>query len=494
MNYACVLILNTRQTYGNQGKKLLYKVITYVEKQTFLVPYQIKYEFSKKQKDKYVLIRVDTNENVTAIIETIGDVDDEHAYSIYMYYATCNKNGIYDFSSIVFQSNKANISSTSLPFLPTTTQETMVNQKTEVITIDNQGTIYHDDAISVSEEQEVGNEYVTINVYITHICHLLDESTWEIVKRRLCSIYLPHHRKDMLPKHILQTGDLQQGEVHSCVIVSFRKKVTGEILSITDTVNNVYISKNYIYEEPALLNDTKYQLLKEMSPPEWQTTSKQVIAYWAIQTNSYFAKKYNTYPFLYTTTTQTPTTATQTPTTATHPLPPAPTTADLWLNKYTNEPAAPTTEYIQFSSPLRRYVDLYNQWVYIHQGATPPPTMQPKIEDLNMHMGNIRKLENTTKLIHYFYKEWNKREHPDGSGILREGEVVNCEFNEEKKKYKIIIYIPQDSFFAYAKAENAYELGEKVWCKFFLFEHAHHYRNQKIKCCISYENATFKSA
>lgn len=497
MNYACVLILNTRQTYGIRGKKLLYKAFSYIGNKTFLVPYQVKYEFSKKQKDKYILLVQPTTDNDNAtIMETIGEVEDIHAYCIYMYYATCNKNGIYDFASLSIPSPTPPLAASinQLAFagyddklvFPTSFQGTPKFVFTgDAFTIDNQGTLYHDDAISITKEPE----YITVHVYITHICNLLNDDThWEILKRRVCSVYLPHHRKDLLPKNILERGNLKKGETHSCIVVSFRKKVgesSSDILLISDRIEDVYISKNYIYEEADLINDESYQLLKEMSPPSCQLSSRQIIAYWSIQTNSYFAKKYRgDCPFIYTTVSGTPSS----------PLNGLQDKKDDGMHKYTYEP----TEYIQISSPLRRYIDLYNQWVYIHRGELPSPEKQPHITDLNIHVGNIRKLENTTKLIAHFYQEWNTGqkdkwssstlmrtgESVNDTGIEREGEVAFCEYDERKKKFNIAIYILRERFYAYAKTDTALDVGRNVRCKFFVFEHAHHFRNQKLKCCI----------
>ena len=565
--YACVLVLDTNQTYGKQGKKMLYKAISYVgEKQTFLVPYQIKYQFMKKQTDKYVIVQVAQNhfsknrsssalhsddppKSFPTIIETIGDVDNEIAYSNYMYYATCNKNGIYNFDLMALS---------KILFIQNTQEKIPPPLPTEnIITIDNPGTLYRDDAISASREEA---HTVHVKVYITNICqqllsHISLES-WSILRRRLSSVYLPKNRKDLLPKQILEKGDLKEGNMRPCVIIHFqtnseRIKISdatttataadAEFISITDIqCEYVYISKNYSYNNEEELNQSEtYKLLKEITPISYCRNSKTVIAYWSIQTNAYFARKYSHYPFIF----MNFPTSFHFPSSYSTENGSENSLNHSWITKsmtdgihckyyYYSEPIG-ERKYLQMSSPLRRFIDLYNQSVYMQNGIAvytftdiykhihnhPPkseisrrdcdfisekesflllkkslPRFEESLklqEELNQDIKNIRKLENTTKLVYMFHRELtNKNEKNNISSasppnsIFRHGQVVHCEYMELKNIYKITVFIHQEQFFTFTKHEECLEIGHQVQCRFYLFPRSHHYRNHKLKCCI----------
>jgi exoribonuclease R len=304
-----VLLLSNNKTYGRHPKnnKLLYKCVPdNVRLPSFLVPYEIKkVGFSKIQLNQYVVLEFTewSKKHPTATLhQTIGPVDQNQNFYEYQLYC---KN--LQCPSVRKLNNYVNT------YLKTTTESeciaevdaNLLDRTTShcVFSVDPDSSVDFDDAFSIQTNELLG--HTTMSIYISNVVVWLEYfDLWNSLGDRVSTIYLPDSKRPMLPAilsdHLCSLKEKETRFAFTMDIVMDSKNL--DILDIAFTNTKIRVSKNYRYEEPALLKSKEYVLLEKMTrqisgKPGFGyidsgiTDSHDVVAYWMIFMNYHCAKR-----------------------------------------------------------------------------------------------------------------------------------------------------------------------------------------------------------
>ena len=161
-----ILVLKGTKTYGKYKDKFLYKCVpddTRIPE--FLVPYNLKLEFSKNIDNKYIVFKyhewVGKHPQGT-IVSVLGDVDILSNFYEYQLYCKSLYASIQEFNKVVSDKLKRK---TATEFI-----DIMINKynlkdctNNAVYSIDSKQTTDYDDAFSITD---LGNNSYKINIYI----------------------------------------------------------------------------------------------------------------------------------------------------------------------------------------------------------------------------------------------------------------------------------------------------------------------------------------
>lgn len=290
---AGVLILENNKTYGrtSNNKRLLYRCIPDDKRlPIFLVPYDVKNNFNKKQTNKYVVFEFDNWKNKHPegkLVLTIGDINIlENFYEYQLYCKTLN------ISISQFNKDVKNVlklkSEQNMEDIIFNNSNYKIKDRTNdvIITVDPENSYDFDDGLSV-EKKDDGTYKVSI--YISNVYVWLDMlNVWGSFSNRVSTIYLPDYRRPMLPTLLSeQLCSLQSRKKRFAVATDFIVDSYGEILSVEYVNCMICVQKNYVYEDTELLKRKDYnQLLMLASKKDNDVlTSHEVIAYWMKQYN-----------------------------------------------------------------------------------------------------------------------------------------------------------------------------------------------------------------
>lgn len=302
-----VLLLVDNKTYGRQKNthkkfpKLLYKCVPDdIRLPHFLIPYEIKHMgFSKVFSNLYVTFSFHewTDKHpLGSLTQTIGPV--EHLDNFYEYQLYCKSlnSSIQKFNrdatKALQNESKETLFEKIQAKYPSIEDRTLYN----VFSIDPQNSLDFDDAISIKNDGEI----TKLSVYIANVPILLDFlGLWDSFSNRISTIYLPDKKRPMLPTILSDClCSLQEKTKRITFVMDFFIK-DGEIIDtkISNCFINIY--KNYIYEEPSLLNDENYKSLliitKQLSNKYKYISnvrsSHDVVSYLMILMNYYSAKR-----------------------------------------------------------------------------------------------------------------------------------------------------------------------------------------------------------
>jgi exoribonuclease R len=302
-NIPAVLVLDGNKTYGRHNKsKLYYKCIPDdVRLPLFLVPYEIQSGFSKVFQNKYVTINF-TNwsqkQPYAMISQTIGDVsllDNFYEYQLYC------KSLNYSIQNFQKQSSKCVTKyggNFSQLFSEIALKYPSIEDRThlDILTIDTAKTTDFDDAFSYSELSDGTHK---ISIYISNVSLLLDYfNLWESFSNRIATIYLPDKKRPMLPT-ILSDNlcSLHAGMMRIALTLDIYINEYYEIISTNYINSSINVSKNYIYDEPSLMESETYikifnivcKLSKKYNYIHNVKNSHDVISYLMIFMNYYSA-------------------------------------------------------------------------------------------------------------------------------------------------------------------------------------------------------------
>lgn len=304
-NIPAVLILDGNKTYGRHNKsKLYYKCIPDdVRLPFFLVPYEIQSGFSKVFQNKYVTINF-TNwtqkQPYATISQTIGDVNLLDNFYEYQLYCKSLNYSIQNFQKQASKCITKYGGNFSQFFEEILLKYSSIEDRTQLdaITIDTPRTSDFDDAFSCTNLQD-GN--YRISIYISNVSLLLDHfNLWESFSNRIATIYLPDKKRPMLPSVLSDNlCSLQSGVMRVALTLDIYINEEYEIIS-TNYVNSlINVSKNYIYDEPSLMELETYlktfdiicKLSKKYNYINNVKNSHDVISYLMIFMNYYSAKE-----------------------------------------------------------------------------------------------------------------------------------------------------------------------------------------------------------
>jgi exoribonuclease R len=238
-----VLVLKNNKTYGSFSKKLLYKCIPNNSSYPcFLIPYFPKLNFQKSLSNLFINFEFKEWEGqhpIGTIVDLIGSVDDNN--SLYEYELYCKG----------LNTSLNTFTKTILPLIPTT--ETKENTTPFIFSIDPFNSKDFDDAFSIQEDK--------ISIYISNVPFFIEKmgsKAWNIfsIQDRISTIYLPDSKKTLLPT-ILSDNlcSLKENSWKDTLVMEIQNN------NIYFSIQNVYISKNFVYEQNDLLQNNNYQQL-----------------------------------------------------------------------------------------------------------------------------------------------------------------------------------------------------------------------------------------
>jgi exoribonuclease R len=136
-----------------------------------------------------------------------------------------------------------------------------------VFAIDPVGCKDVDDAFGVRQLVIDPNVYI-ISIYIANVPLWLDFlDVWSAVTTRVSSIYLPDAKKNMLPDILSENlCSLRKQTERPVVTLDIKINIaTEEIMHINLDAAMVYVTDNFVYEEPALLKLMDYQCIRDLA-------------------------------------------------------------------------------------------------------------------------------------------------------------------------------------------------------------------------------------
>ena len=271
-----VLILAGNKTYGRQTKdtqkkgnrntngKLLYKCIPDdMRLPSFLVPYEIKnMGFSKVLTNLYVTINYDNWEEKhprAKLDNVIGPVDILDNFYEYQLYCKSLNASIQKFQkdakdavSKMSHDGIIDIVKQKYPNIQDRTNQKMWH----IITIDPPNSLDYDDGFSIVHHD---NGIQQLSIYISNVTILMDVlNLWDSFSRRISTIYLPDKRRPMLPTVLSDCLCSLQEKVTRIAFVMDIFIKNDEIIEIKHDNCFIKVAKNYCYEDPKLLTDSKY--------------------------------------------------------------------------------------------------------------------------------------------------------------------------------------------------------------------------------------------
>ena len=403
-----ILILENNKTYGlvlaSAKSKHYYKCIpNNSELPHFLIPYEHKHiGFSKVFKNHYItFLPIEPSSTqkhpIGKLVQNIGPVDIlEHFYEYQLY---C-KNIFYSLQQ--FTKNTLNKREEIKEYEKEKGNEKgngndKVNPDPFIFSIDPLDSLDFDDAVSIKETSP-GN-YI-LSIYIANVAICLDKlNLWSSFSNRVSTIYLPDKKHSMLPT-ILSDNicSLKEGEIKQTLIMDIYLEGR-EIKDIKYSNRLVYINKNYVYEEPALLALKDYKMLKDVVTSINKSVlviddSHQVVEYLMIFMNhkcsqQLFANNCGIFR----------------------------RTKEIYVGgEYCNDLTINLTHaslnlesYIHITSPIRRLVDLLNI-IAFHASVLGNPLSKDaslfydnwnsKLDFINSSMNSIKKVQNDCNLLY----------------------------------------------------------------------------------------------
>ena len=499
-----ILLLENNRTFGRtpNKKRLYYKCKPYDTKLPhFLIPYDIPIGFNKNFKNKYVTFSFEKWEDkhpLGILSQTLGDVFDFPSYCEYaLYCKELHSSIIASIKKTKLCMGQKTIDEYQHTILnnPDTYGEFLRRNNENIFTIDPTGCLDRDDAISISYAScTSGCREYKVSVYIANVWVWLELfHLWETTGNRVSTIYLPNMKRPMLPTSIsekLCSLDAD-GSNRFCFVMDFivfENPVKNDIRIIgTPTLNqcSIKVVENFDYEETKLLENRDYQLLKTMTQKLDSSVidSHETVAYWMTQMNFHCARlmKHNKIGIFRTVQQNqsckpTSTTTTEIPS----GMPQFIRILEQQLcgsyklfGENTNfaHDTLGFSEYIHFTSPIRRMVDLLNQIKWVIEIISPPllsgavsrfyDTQVTKIDELNSKMKKIRKIQSDCEIL---FKATFLENFTD---TVYDGIVVG----ESYSVNKCTIYIDALKWMTEINVNTAsVKKFDRVKCKLFVFE------------------------
>lgn len=257
-----ILVLANNKTYGKHKDKFIYKCIPdnkYLP--TFLVPYNLKNGFNKKNNNMYVTFKFnhwDKTHPYGTLNQVIGPVTELSAFYEYQLYCKSLNASIQKFTRETSQKLK---NKTETEFIDQIMDEykNIVDRTAvdTIFTIDSASCCDYDDAL---EYEKIESGHV-IRIHIANVSLWMDIlGLWKSFSDRISTIYLPDRKRPMLPTCLSEC---------LCSLVEKQKRfvfsfeiILNEEFEITETKfynSLIIVKKNHVYESNALLKTKEYQ-------------------------------------------------------------------------------------------------------------------------------------------------------------------------------------------------------------------------------------------
>jgi exoribonuclease R len=304
-NYPGVLVLDGNKTYGRYKKKMLYKCIPDDKRlPIFLVPYEGKLGFSKKQVNKYITFqykewnKVHPLGIITNIIGTVDELDNFYEYQLF---CKSLNDSIQKFTKTTHKALKQKTEKQYIDFISEAYPSIEDRTSQNIITIDPPQSKDFDDAIGILDLGE--NEYI-LSIYIANVALWMEVlDLWESFSKRVSTIYLPDRKRPMLPSILSDSlCSLQEKEVRISFVMDICIK-NDDIHNISFCNSLINVTKNYRYDDKTLLDDCCYQqamkavnqILEKNKYLDHVKNSHDLVTYTMILMNHQCAKQLVTY-------------------------------------------------------------------------------------------------------------------------------------------------------------------------------------------------------
>ena len=258
-----VLVLVGNKTYGKWKRdRYLFKCIPDDRRfPIFLVPYKLKYGFSKKLKNKYITFKFvawDNKHPQGSIVQTIGDVDKLSNFYEYQLYCKSLYASIQKFTKATMRALKKKSEDQYITMI---LDKYAIEDRREerVYTIDPASSKDFDDGFSIIS---LGGDAWKLSVYISNVSLWLDIlDLWNSFSQRIATIYLPDRKRPMLPTILsdalcsLQENRIRFAFTLDLVIENYIIK------SISYRNTCIRVTKNFAYDAQDLERNPDYQTL-----------------------------------------------------------------------------------------------------------------------------------------------------------------------------------------------------------------------------------------
>ena len=454
-----VLVLDDNKSYGRykNNKRLMYRCVPSNKKLPyFTVPYDISLGFNKKQINKFILFRfkdwnIINNHPTGVITETIGNVDDIKSVFLYKLYSERLNHVMKLFNHVTKQiciNNNPRIEPNSVD--------------TYTFSIDPKNCIDYDDAFSINYT----NQQYVVSVYIADVVSNIERhNIWGYFTERVSTIYLPDRRLPMIPQNFSEKFcSLKEKHTKPTMKIDFYFNQNGTLIDTKDNISfvDIFIDRNFVYEENTLLDDSAYKLLLQLTKLSQPTiqNSHDLVSYWMLKSNHSCAKYMNLHKQgIYRV--HQPTDISQ-------------NELGAWNNissQYQLYETDSVCDYTHVTSPIRRIVDLFNQ-IIIRKNVTGYVSQEAhlfidkwiqKIDLINTSMKSIRKIQFNCELLSHF-------ENVDNiTNKTYEGVIV------EKKcgtsSYSYTVYVSSLKLFSkVSKSEVDLDITDRIIVSFAIFK------------------------
>lgn len=497
-NIPGILLLENNRTFGRTAnkKRLYYKCRPHDTKLPhFLIPYDMPMGFNKNFKNKYVTFTFDywnDKHPYGLLSQNLGEVYDFPSYCEYILY--CKQlhepitNSI-NHTKEALKKKSIREYQTDILNAPHTYGHFSNREKQTVFSIDPEGCVDRDDALSIEtlshNEREIQYK---VSVYIANVwvwLNVLD--LWDTIGQRVSTMYFPIMKRPMLPTAVgEQLCSLDQDHRRFGFVMDFvicKELSSGEIRMETKPMPSLHqcflkVSRNFDYEEPALRNYSPYKDLLELTKGLDATIqdSHDVVAYWMMQMNYYAAKRMKQKHIGIFRCVSSKCPNAQVPRDA----PPFLKILEQQLSgsyatyhakgEYAHEVLG-FSEYIHFTSPIRRMVDLLNQINWVKTALKPKEwnvriteffdTQINQLDVLNQKMKKIRRMQADCDIL---YKITHQPEHLT---TVYEAVVVSSDASSGKTS----LYIePLQWLTQTHTGDQSYAKYDTVKCQLFVFE------------------------
>ena len=494
---AGILLLEHNRTYGRttNKKRLYYKCRPHDTKlPNFLIPYDIPMGFNKNFKNKYVtfqFVRWNEKHPHGILSQNLGDVHDFPSYCEYVLYCKQLHESITKSITHTKQGLKAKSADQFMGDILKNTEQYgsfLKRDQDNIFSIDPEGCVDRDDAMSIFMTKKTTEmTRYKVSVYIANVwvwIHAL--GLWDFIGERVSTIYFPTAKRPMLPTALgEQLCSLDQlhrrfGFVMDFIVVEDSKKgiyiQDNQLKGPCLTQCTLTVKNNYDYEEPPLLQNKDYQQLLSITKKLDSNVidSHHVVEYWMTQMNRFTAKKMKKHQIgIY-----------RVVSSRVVPTANIPENAPMFVKileqqlsgtykrfdrdeEYVHETLG-VTEYVHFTSPIRRMVDLLNQISWVLHVVTPsniPPQVgvfykkqMLALDSLNTKMKQIRRIQSDCDILF--------KVHNDDALIQKTYEGMVVTIGESKCS----LYIEELKWLAQIPFQDCYRKYMKLKCKLYVFE------------------------
>jgi exoribonuclease R len=482
-----ILIIADGKTYGRteNKKRLLYKCIPNNRNlPSFLVPYDIKLELSKHIANKYVLFKYvqwTDKHPLGELTETIGTVNNYDAFEQYQLWCKGLTVNISTYTKHI-KDRFGETDESTLNHSITQKYQTEDRTGEYVFSIDNDNTTDYDDAMSITENPDGS---IRISIYIANVLVWLQEiDGWTQYSDRVSTIYLPTRKIPMLPAHLSENlCSLIEKRQRFAIAMDYVVYVDGSY-SVSFVNTKIIVKKNYRYEADNLLRNPRYISILDITHKMDKNIidSHEVVSYWMIKMNQevgtlLYKNKMGVFRLAKG---------------STNNLNLSNETKGLEMEtekmlynfynhicseykafkegeQYTHS-AMLVENYVHFTSPIRRLVDLLNQiYIWPLLGYTQTPEMVGFLEKwtsslkmcyINDTMKAIRRTQTSCELVHMCY---------NGRNVLHTYMGLVFEKTYIGENYEYTVYIKDLKYLARILCDKNIEIFSEVECRVFVF-------------------------